>query len=45
MVKNFIQDSDQVYEFLRFADQDKRPNLCDVVMEYQNMGAEMESFV
>jgi hypothetical protein len=33
-----------VYKFPHFVDQDKRPNLCDVVMEYRNMKAEMESF-
>jgi hypothetical protein len=33
-----------IYKFLRFADQDKRPNMCDVVYEYQNCKQELESF-
>jgi hypothetical protein len=43
-LKYIIDTVQPVYKFLRFADQDKKPNLCDVVMEYQNMKAEMESF-
>jgi hypothetical protein len=43
-LKYIIDTVQPVYKFLRFADQDKRPNLCDVVMEYQNMKVEMESF-
>jgi hypothetical protein len=36
-LKYIIDTVQPVYKFLRFADQDKRSNLCDVVMEYQNM--------
>jgi hypothetical protein len=43
-LKYIIDTVQPVYKFLRFADQDKRPNLCDVVMEFQTMKAEMESF-
>jgi hypothetical protein len=43
-LKYIIDTVQPVHKFLRFVDQDKRPNLCDVVMEYQNMRAEMESF-
>jgi hypothetical protein len=43
-LKYIIDAVQPVYKFLHFTDQDKRPNLCDVVMEYQNMRAEMESF-
>jgi hypothetical protein len=43
-LKYIIDTVQPVYKFLRFADQDKRPDLCDVVMEFQNMKAEMESF-
>jgi hypothetical protein len=31
-------------KLLRFADQDKKPNLCDVVYAYQTCKQEMESF-
>jgi hypothetical protein len=44
VLKYIIDTVQPVYKFLRFADQDKRPTLCDVVMEFQNMKAEMESF-
>ena len=33
-----------IYKFLRFADQDKRPNMADVVYQYQNCKQELESF-
>jgi hypothetical protein len=41
VLKYIIDTVQPVYKFLRFADQDKRANLCDVVMEFQNMKAEM----
>ena len=34
---NVINDVEPLYIFLRFADQDKIPNLGEVLMEYQNM--------
>jgi len=34
---NVINDVEPLYIYLRFADQDKIPNLGDVLMEYQNM--------
>ena len=43
-LKYIIDTVQPVYKLLRFADQDKRPNLCDVVMAYQTMRQEMESF-
>ena len=33
-----------IYKFLRFADQDKKPNMCEVVMAYQTMKQELKSF-
>ena len=33
-----------IYKFLCFADQDKRPNMCEVVMSYQNTRQELQSF-
>ena len=34
----------QYTKFLRFADQDKKPNICEVVMAYQTMKQELRSF-
>lgn len=39
-----LRTVEPVYKLLRFADQDKKPNMGDVVMFYQNMKAEMESY-
>jgi hypothetical protein len=33
-----------VYKMLRFADQDKQPNMGDVVMAFQEMKHELESY-
>ena len=39
-----LKTVEPIYRFLRFADEDKKPNMGDVVMRYQNMKAELESF-
>ena len=43
-LKYIIDTVQPIYKFLRFADQDKRPNMCEVVMAYQNTRQELESF-
>lgn len=43
-MKYIIDTVQPVYRLLRFADQDKRPNLCELVVNYQTMRNEMESF-
>jgi hypothetical protein len=35
-----IKTVEPIYKMLRFADQDKKPNMGDVVMAYQQMKAE-----
>ena len=36
-LKYIIDMVQPIYKFLRFADQDKKPNICEVVMAYQTM--------
>jgi hypothetical protein len=36
-----IKTVEPIYNMLRFADQDKKPNMGDVVMAYQQMKAEL----
>jgi hypothetical protein len=36
-----IKTVEPIYKMLRFADQDKKPNVGDVVMAYQQMKAEL----
>jgi len=43
-LKYVIDTVQAIYKFLRFADQDKRPNMCEVVMSYQNTRQELQSF-
>ena len=43
-MKYIINTVQPIYKFLRFADQDKRPNMCEVVMAYQTMKQELRSF-
>jgi hypothetical protein len=43
-LKYIIDTVQPVYKLLRFADQDKKPNLCDVIYAYQTCKQEMESF-
>ena len=43
-LKYIIDTVQPIYKFLHFADQDKRPNICEVVMAYQTMKREMRSF-
>ena len=43
-LKYIIDMVQPIYKFLRFADQDKRPNMCEVVMAYQTMKRELRSF-
>ena len=43
-LKYIIDTVQPIYKFLRFADQDKRPNMCEIVMAYQTMKREMRSF-
>jgi hypothetical protein len=40
-----IKKVEPIYKMLRFADQDKKPNMGDVVMAYQQMKAELESLL
>jgi len=42
-MKYIIDTVQPIYKFLRFADQDKKPNMCEVVMAYQNMKQELRS--
>jgi hypothetical protein len=39
-----IKTVEPIYKMLRFADQDKKPNMGDVVMAYQRMKTELESY-
>ena len=43
-LKYIIDTVQPIYKFLRFADQDKKPNMCEVVMAYQTMKQELQSF-
>ena len=43
-LKYIIDTVQPIYKFLCFADQDKRPNMCEVVMAYRNTRQELESF-
>src|SRR6185437_6174189 len=43
-LKYIIDTVQSIYKFLRFADQDKKPNMCEVVMAYQTMKQELKSF-
>jgi hypothetical protein len=43
-MKYIIDIVQPVYKLLRFADRDKKPNLCEVVYQYQLCKHEMESF-
>jgi len=43
-LKYIIDTVQPIYKFLRFADQDKKPNMCEVVMAYQTMKQELRSF-
>ena len=43
-MKYIIDTVQPIYKFIRFADQDKRPNLCEIVMAYQTMKRELRSF-
>ena len=43
-LKYIINTVQPVYKLLRFADQDKKPNLCDVVYAFQTCKNELESF-
>jgi hypothetical protein len=43
-MKYIIDIVQPVYKLLRFADQEKSPNLCEVVYQYQLCKHEMESF-
>ena len=43
-MKYIIDTVQPIYKFLRFADQDKRPNMCEIVMTYQTMKRELWSF-
>lgn len=43
-LKYIIDSVAPIYRFLRFADQDRRPNLCDVVYTFQECKREMEAF-
>ena len=43
-LKYTIDSVGPIYKFLRFADQDKRPNLCEVVYQYQRCKEELERF-
>ena len=43
-MKYIIDTVQPIYKFLRFADQYKRPNMCEVVMAYQTMKHELRSF-
>ena len=43
-LKYIIDTVQPIYKFFRFADQDKRPNMCEVVMAYQNTRQELQSF-
>ena len=44
MTQPRIDTVQPIYKFLRFADQDKKPNICKVVMAYQTMKQELRSF-
>jgi hypothetical protein len=39
-----IKTVEPIYKMLRFADQDSKPNMGDVVMAYQQMKAELQSY-
>jgi hypothetical protein len=39
-----IKTVEPIYKMLRFTDQDKKPNMGDVVMAYQQMKTELESY-
>ena len=43
-LKYIIDTVQPIYKFLRFADQDKKPNMCEVVMAYQTMKQELQSY-
>jgi hypothetical protein len=43
-LKYIIDKVQPVYKLLRFADREKKPNLCEVVYQYQLCKHEMESF-
>jgi len=43
-LKYIIDTVQPIYKFLRFADQDKKPNIYEVVMAYQTMKQELRSF-
>ena len=43
-LKYIIDTVQPIYKFLHFADQDKRSNMCELVMAYQTMRRELESF-
>ena len=42
-LKYIIDTVQPIYKFLRFTDQDKRPNMCEIVMAYQTMKRELRS--
>jgi hypothetical protein len=43
-LKYIIDKVQPVYKLLRFVDREKKPNLCEVVYQYQLCKHEMESF-
>ena len=43
-LKYIIDTVQPIYKFLRFADQDKHPNMCELVMAYQTTRRELQSF-
>ena len=43
-LKYIIDTVQPIYKFIRFVDQDKRPNMREVMMAYQNTRQELESF-
>ena len=43
-LKYIIDIVQPIYKFFRFADHDKWPNMCEVVMAYQNMRQVLASF-
>ena len=44
MVDLLIDTVQPIYKFLRFVDQDKKPNICEVMMAYQTTKQELRSF-
>ena len=43
-LKYIIDTVQPIYKFLHFADQDKRLNMCEIVMAYQTMKRELRFF-